>query len=144
MSETSSGGPHERTIGRWYSVTRDGLACLCLDEDNAREMAAQCDRDYPKHAPHTAMMLGDVTALCAEVETLRNVVDMTNEAPEIRRLNRINAELLDAMAELVELKAMQDEMSHMLLREEGGMGLDYDRRKPLAWQRARELVGSNA
>lgn len=76
MSETSSGGPYERTVGRWYSVTRDGLACLCLDEANAREMAAQCDRDYPQHAPHTAMILGDVTALCAEVETLRNVVEL--------------------------------------------------------------------
>lgn len=39
-------------------------------------MAAQCDLDYPQHAPHTAMMLGDVTALCAEVETLRNVVEL--------------------------------------------------------------------
>lgn len=52
--------------------------------------------------------------------------------------------LYAALAELVALKDMKDEMSHMLLREEGGMGLDYDRRKPLAWQRARELVGSNA
>lgn len=53
-------------------------------------------------------------------------------------------EMQDALKELVALKTMKDEMSHMLLREEGGMGLDYDRRKPLAWQRARELVGSNA
>lgn len=51
--------------------------------------------------------------------------------------------LYSALAELVALKAMKDELSLMLLREEGGMGLDYDRRKPLAWQRARELVGSN-
>lgn len=48
-----------------------------------------------------------------------------------------------ALAELVVLEDMRLEMSHMLLREEGGMGIDYDRRKPLAWQRARELVGSN-
>ena len=51
--------------------------------------------------------------------------------------------LFAALKELVELKNMKDEMSLMLLREEGGMGTDYDRRKPLAWQRARELVGSN-
>ncbi len=36
---------------------------------------------------------------------------------------------------------MKDELSLMLLREEGGMGAEYDRRKPLAWARARELVG---
>lgn len=63
MSQASGGGPHERTVGRWYSVTRDGLACLCLDEANARAMAAQCDRDYPKHAPHKAMQLVDAAAL---------------------------------------------------------------------------------
>lgn len=48
-----------------------------------------------------------------------------------------------ALVELVTLKRMKDELSLMLLREEGGMGLDYDRRKPLAWQRALELVGPN-
>lgn len=48
-----------------------------------------------------------------------------------------------ALTELVTLKDMKDEMSLMLLREEGGMGLDYDRRKPIAWQRARELVMRN-
>ena len=56
---------------------------------------------------------------------------------------RIADERYAALAELVALKAMKDEMSHMLLREEGGMGIDYDKRKPLAWQRARELVGSS-
>ena len=49
-----------------------------------------------------------------------------------------------ALAELVALKEMKDELSLMLLREEGGMGIDYDRRKPIAWQRARELVMPNA
>jgi len=56
---------------------------------------------------------------------------------------RIADERRDALAELVMLERMKGELSLMLLREEGGMGLDYDRRKPLAWQRARELVGSN-
>lgn len=49
-----------------------------------------------------------------------------------------------ALAELVALKDMKDELSLMLLREECGMGIDYDRRKPIAWQRARELVKPNA
>ncbi|MBK7646148.1 MAG: hypothetical protein IPJ12_03045 [Betaproteobacteria bacterium] len=59
-------------------------------------------------------------------------------------MHRENAALRAALAELVALKDMKDQLSFMLLREEGGMGLDYDRRKPLAWQRARELVPPNA
>ncbi len=48
-----------------------------------------------------------------------------------------------ALAELVTLEHMKGELSLMLQREEGGMGLDYDRRKPLAWAKARELLGPN-
>ena len=47
---------------RWYCVSRDGLAALCLDEANAKDMAAQCDIAYPRHAPHRAVLLGDVAA----------------------------------------------------------------------------------
>jgi hypothetical protein len=69
--------PLEHLVGRWYSVTRDGLACLCLDKKNAEEMAAQCDRDYPRHAPHKAMRLVDADGLDilrAENERLREVL----------------------------------------------------------------------
>ncbi len=85
----------------------------------------------------------------AEAERLRQklalaetMVNVWKSAAEYAA--RIADERYAALAELVALKAMKDEMSHMLLREEGGMGLDYDRRNPLAWERARELVGSNA
>lgn len=47
---------------RWYMVSRDGLATLCASEENAREMAAECARDYPRQAPYRAVMLGDVAA----------------------------------------------------------------------------------
>lgn len=70
---------------------------------------------------------------------------MSNSARrKIVEMHRENAALRAALAELVALKDMKDQLSLMLLREEGGMGLDYDRRKPLAWQRARELVTPNA
>jgi len=37
----------DRTVGRWYSVTRDGLACLCLDEANARDTTCiRCGRQW--------------------------------------------------------------------------------------------------
>ena len=48
---------------RWYCVSRDGLATLCLDEASARDMAAHCAHDYPRQAPYRAVLLGDVTAL---------------------------------------------------------------------------------
>ena len=47
---------------RWYCVSRDGLATLCLNEANAREMAVQCAADYPRQAPYRAVQLGDVAA----------------------------------------------------------------------------------
>lgn len=48
-------------------------------------------------------------------------------------------DLYAALADLVDLKEMKDQFS-MMLREEGGIGAEYDRRKPLAWERARKLV----
>lgn len=51
--------------------------------------------------------------------------------------------LYAALAELVALEDMRKELSLLLLREEGGMGEDYDRRLPKAWARAKELLGPN-
>lgn len=45
---------------RWYCVSRDGLATLCLDESSAREMAAECTRDFPRQAPYRAVLMGDM------------------------------------------------------------------------------------
>ena len=45
---------------RWYCVSRDGLATLCLDESDAREMAAECTRDFPRQAPYRAVLMGDM------------------------------------------------------------------------------------
>ena len=42
---------------RWYCISRDGLAMLCLNERNAREMATQNDIDYPNQAPYIACVL---------------------------------------------------------------------------------------
>jgi hypothetical protein len=51
---------------RWYCVSKLGLATLCNDEADARETAADADRDWPKQAPHRAVLLGDVAALAAQ------------------------------------------------------------------------------
>ena len=47
---------------RWYCVSRDGLAMLCLNEHNAHAMAAQNATHYPNQAPYKAVALGDVVA----------------------------------------------------------------------------------
>ena len=47
---------------RWYAVSCDGPATLCVDEQDARESAKEFDLDWPKNAPHRAVMLGDLAA----------------------------------------------------------------------------------
>lgn len=45
---------------RWYCVSNDGMATLCKDEEDARANARHCDLEWPKGAPHRAVMLGDI------------------------------------------------------------------------------------
>ena len=47
---------------RWYCVSRDGLAMLCLNEPNAQAMAAQNGTEFPNQAPYKAVALGDIAA----------------------------------------------------------------------------------
>lgn len=47
----------EQIPARWYAVSRTGMATLCVDEDDARENAAQFDADWPDAAPHVAVLL---------------------------------------------------------------------------------------
>ena len=44
-------------VGRWYFVTNDGAATLCVDEADARESAAEADIEFPRMAPHRAVQL---------------------------------------------------------------------------------------
>ena len=46
----------EQAIG-WYCVSRDGMATLCADQDDAQRTADSGDRDWPNSAPHRAVML---------------------------------------------------------------------------------------
>ena len=53
--------PNEPTAAllpaRWYVVTNYGAATLCLDEADARKVAAECDIAWPNNAPHVAVQL---------------------------------------------------------------------------------------
>ena len=77
--------PQAPLTARWYCVTRDGLSTLCLNEASAREMAEQCDHDYPRHAPHRAVLMGDVEASERELERMHDVVrDVKAERDALR------------------------------------------------------------
>jgi hypothetical protein len=69
---------------RWYCVSRDGLATLCKDEADARMIASDGDRKYPRGAPYRAVLLGDAAAAVAaeraELEALRAEVERLRAA----------------------------------------------------------------
>ena len=55
-------------VGRWYFVANDGAATLCVDEDDARESAAEADIAFPRMAPHRAVQLVPADQLAAAGE----------------------------------------------------------------------------
>jgi hypothetical protein len=65
--------------GHWYCLSAAGQAMLCVNEEDARNEAEECDRLYPQHAPHRAVqlvpaapeLLAEVDRLKAEREALR-------------------------------------------------------------------------
>lgn len=61
----------KRTAPRWYCVDRDGVAMLCANRRDALAQAAENDDCWPQRAPYQAVLLGDVSALAAEVERLK-------------------------------------------------------------------------
>ena len=58
-------------VGRWYFVTNDGAATLCVDEADARESAAEADIAFPRMAPHHVMQLVSASQLAAAVAAER-------------------------------------------------------------------------
>ena len=60
-------------VGRWYFVTNDGAATLCVDEADARESAAEADIAFPRMAPHRAVQLVPADQLAAAVAAAHEV-----------------------------------------------------------------------
>ena len=58
-------------VGRWYFVTTDGAATLCVDEADARESAAEADIAFPRMAPHHVTQLVSASQLAAAVTAER-------------------------------------------------------------------------
>ena len=53
---------------RWYSINRDGAATLCVDEEDALQVAAESSVAYPAGAPYTATRLISESALSARTK----------------------------------------------------------------------------
>jgi hypothetical protein len=70
-------------VVRWYCVSREGMATLCVDEEDARRNAAVSKEAFPFHAPYRAAQLVDAAALeslTARVAELSAAVDAEREA----------------------------------------------------------------
>lgn len=47
----------EQMRARWYSVSKDGVATLCVDEADAIETAAESQQMYPRNGPYRAVQM---------------------------------------------------------------------------------------
>jgi hypothetical protein len=58
--------------GHWYCLSASGQAMLCVNEEDARNEAEECDSLYPQHGPHRAVQLVPAAPeLLAEVDRLK-------------------------------------------------------------------------
>lgn len=55
-------GPNAQAVERWYCVSREGMATLCVDEEDAQANAKHCDQAWPAGGPHRAVQLVDAAA----------------------------------------------------------------------------------
>ncbi len=57
---TSEGlGSNAQTVGRWYCVSREGKATLCVDEEDAQKNAKHRDQAWLAGGPYRAVQLVD-------------------------------------------------------------------------------------
>jgi hypothetical protein len=62
---------------RWYVVDKRGLATLCKDADDAKDVAADAFVQWPQHGPYCVALLGDVTAERERIaELVRSMPEM--------------------------------------------------------------------
>ena len=80
----------ESQIGRWYMVTKDGAATLCVDEQDARDEAARADQEWPRNAPHRAVQLVEAGHIANALGTRKVLFDLLGEClPVIDALMQI-------------------------------------------------------
>ena len=81
--------PADPVVGRWYFVSNDGVATLCVDEADARESASEADIAFPRMAPHRAVQLvpADQLAAAADAEREKCAVIVNELRMECARRN---------------------------------------------------------
>lgn len=57
MTDTNTAGREAATDGKWYMVNKDGMATLCLDEEDAIACAAEDFVVWPHMGPYRAVQL---------------------------------------------------------------------------------------
>lgn len=62
MEAVGAGGNTQSTDARWYAVSADGMATLCINREDARDTAAEAAQLYPNNAPYTAVQMVPVGA----------------------------------------------------------------------------------
>ena len=95
-------------VGRWYFVTNDGAATLCVDEADARESADEADIAFPRMAPHLVTQLVSASQLAAAVADER----------EKHQENSLMAECMDMVRDdLIRAGIISEEVPPMMLPE---------------------------
>lgn len=72
----------EDIIKSWYSVTAYGAATLCVSEQDARDVSATSDKQWPQNGPHRAVQLVDAYALAA-LEARASASDEARRAAQV-------------------------------------------------------------
>ena len=62
------GGVRPGAEARWYCLSRDGMATLCKDEEDAKEVAAESWVMYPQNGPYRVAQMVDAGAVAVERE----------------------------------------------------------------------------
>ena len=60
---------HLDMVGRWYMVSRDGMATLCVDREDAEKEAADAQSVWPHMGPHRAVLLVEASFDAADMAT---------------------------------------------------------------------------
>ena len=77
---------------RWYCVSREGMAMLCKDREDAQANARHGDQAWPAGGPHRALLLVDA----AELGQLRHALAQSGKLSE-DRLQQMKADRAQAL-----------------------------------------------
>ena len=107
---------HLAMVGRWYMVTKDGMATLCEDQADAEKEAKAADIDWPHSGPHRAVQLvpavdiaalkGQRAVLCSLLGECLPVIgallQMPGDAYSDARLNGLAGRIIGALDAIAE------------------------------------------